>query len=202
MPDEPTAARGILFWDMAGTLLGRDIVTGRIRALPGSDEALALLSDRYIHHLTTSDITEHARALLQDVGLLQSFSGVHGNFARRTGKSYGAIAADLGVPPECCLAIGDYLPGDLPADTERLVTVLVNQRDFTLHASVIVALADLLATHGADNFTAFENLLAGAEHMTGADLPLWRREDDFEYFLTWYEHTTLNGRRPLIILPG
>jgi hypothetical protein len=202
MTTEPTDVKGIVFWDMAGTLLSRDHSTGKIRSLPGSGEALSHLSRHYTLCLTTSDITEHARDLLQDVELLQYFSGIYGNFAERVGKPYGTAAMARGVAPENCLAIGDYLRSDVPADSDRLVTVLINQQDFTLHAGMIVALTELLEAHGENPYLAFCNLLEKATPVPDSEPPCWHRTDDFDYYLTWYRHGALEGSRPVIILPG
>jgi hypothetical protein len=201
--------RSILFWDMAGTLLSRDRRSGDLVALPGANEVLPRLRRDYALHVTTMDWTASARQLLRDAGLLEHFHGVHGDLAAPAGKPYGALAAELGARPERCLAVGDSLRGDLPSDSDRVVTVLVNQESFGLHAAAIELLLAQLRRAGPTLHDGFMRLHEGTEPVLtpdllgGPDALLRRRRDDgLEYYLTLCPHPALDGQRPLVVIPG
>jgi len=202
MPDNRVTPEGLLFWDMAGTLVTRDRAKGHIVSLPGFTAAMTSLQPRYACHLTTSYETEHARDLLRELDLLPCFQGVHGQCNTGRGKPYGRLAGELHVPPESCLALGDNLSSDLPADSDRVVTVLINQEGFTLHAAVIAALVELLETRGENLLTGFEALYAAAQLVPDSDPPLRQNLDEIECFQFYFEHRSLGAPRPVILLPG
>ncbi|MFH1844362.1 MAG: HAD family hydrolase [bacterium] len=202
MPDDATTPKGIIFWDLAGTVLTRDGAKGHIVSLAGFAEAMTALQTRYAIHLTTSDDTDSARDLLRSMNLLQCFHGVHGNFRVGTGKPYGELATELDVPPESCLAIGDNLYSDVPADSDRVVTVLINQEGFTLHAAIIAALVELLESRGESLCAGYEALFAAAQPLPDSDPPLRQNLDGIECFMFYFEHRALNAPRPVILLPG
>ena len=60
----------VIMWDMAGTLIPFDTVTGRPRALPGCDDFLPELARDYRMVCTTGDSTAGARGLLESFEIL------------------------------------------------------------------------------------------------------------------------------------
>jgi hypothetical protein len=202
MPDG-SAAQGIIFWDMAGTLLSRSRITGELCALPGSPAVLDRLRQDWTLLLTTSDFTESARSLLRSLDLIQYFQEIHGGIATPGGKPYGALAAAHGVPAERCLAVGDDVYFDLPADTESIVTILINQRSFTLHAETIEWLVRLLTENGALPCDRFVKMMADAQTTSPASPQLRHLTvQGLEMQLGWLPRFGGTGRLPVVVLPG
>ena len=195
-------AHGIIFWDMAGTLLARDRRSGKLLTMPGCRKALTELGRDFTLCVTTGDSAAGARLLLQQAGLLGHFAEVLGGLWAPAGKPYGEILAERDVQPDKCLAIGDRLDADLPSDTDRLVTVLVNQDGFDLHADTIVALVRLLGDQGGGFLPGFDRLFEEAEPVAGAEPArrLWSADLQFE--LMRLRHPALSRVRPVVILPG
>lgn len=168
-PRSGTNGRSALLWDMAGTLIGRDPATGRTGILPGSDEFLPALGRDFRLLVTTGDSTEGARATLRDFGLLRHFAAVYGDLYEPVGKPYGAILRREGADPRRSLAVGDRLRADLPADTDAVVTVLVNQDGDRVTAGLVAALVWRLQARAAEFPAAFDALLAEAEPTPAAE---------------------------------
>jgi hypothetical protein len=115
------------------------------------------------------------------------------------GKPYRDILTEWQASEEYCLAIGDRVNYDIPADCPRLVTVVINQNSFSLHAGIIVELISRMKSQGEDFFAAFHKL---NKTRPGAEQARFRWDDGLEIALTWYKHPALPEARPVIILPG
>ena len=98
-------------------------MTGKASALPGGEEFLPEMGKDFRLVVTTGDEKRSARNLLSGFGLLSNFEDVFGDLYTPLGKPYGRILQQLGGNAECSLAIGDRLRADLPADTDKVVTV-------------------------------------------------------------------------------
>ncbi|MBE0565089.1 MAG: HAD family hydrolase [Krumholzibacteria bacterium] len=192
---------------MAGTLLPCDPVTGRAGALPGSDTILPVLGRDFRLLVATGDTTEGARSLLREFGLLQHFDAVYGDLHGPVGKPYGAILGRVGADPRCSLAIGDRLRADLPADTDEVVTVLVNQDGDRVSAGLVAALVWRLRGQAEEFPAAFDALLAGAEP-TPAVVGPWQggavvkagwAHGEAAASLRVYRHPALAGDRRVIV---
>jgi hypothetical protein len=116
--------RPVLFFDLAGTLEVRDPRTGRRGAWPGADALLAGLARRFDLHLTTGEDPGLAAPSLADLGLAAPFTGIHAGLSGG-GKPFGVLAAELGVPADRCLAVGDSLVSDTAGDSDRVVSVIL-----------------------------------------------------------------------------
>jgi len=116
-----------LLWDMAGTLIPYDPQTGRPGVLPGCDEYLPEIAREFRLYVTTGDTCGGARSLLRDFELLDYFEEIYGDLLAPLGKPYGAILDAVGADAPRSLAVGDRLRADVAADTDQVVTVLINQ---------------------------------------------------------------------------
>jgi len=159
MPETSSSYPGILFWDLAGTLLSLDESTRKIRTLPGCDEALDILHRDFTLLVSTGDLAASARLMLRQAGLLGYFADIYGNLWAPAGKPYREILTEWQVSEEYCLAIGDRVNYDIPADCPRLVTVIINQNSFSLHAGIIVELVQRLQSQGEDFYATFRRLV-------------------------------------------
>ncbi len=209
MPNTPDSRTGVILWDMAGTLLSSEEGTNKLCAMPGCEGALGALHQDHTLIVATGDFAASARLMLREVGLLEYFADIYGTLWAPVGKPYGEILTEWDVPQERCLAIGDRLNFDIPADCSRLVTVVVNQNGFTLHGDAIVELVRVLAANGEDYYSAFQNLMAKAESHpatdgsgAGSHPRRWRDRDGLDFELTWHRHAALPEERPVIVLPG
>jgi hypothetical protein len=201
--------RPVLLWDMAGTLIAWDPLAGRTGVLPGADTILPLLGKDFRMAVTTGDSTAGARELLRDHGLLDHFEQVFGGLGGPAGKPYGAVLAHLGGQPRRSLAVGDRLRADVAADTDEVVTMLINQDGDLVHAEAVRAAADRLAEAGEGDFTAgFDALLAGAERLpaaegelaAGAVVHAARCDGRVPLDLRLYRHPALAGDRRIVII--
>jgi len=207
-PLRPTEGDSALMWDMAGTLIPFDPVTGRASALPGCSDFLPELGNVFRLVVTTGDSTASARGLLTDFELLSHFEAVYGDLFLPVGKPYGEILRQLGARPDCSLAIGDRLRADIPADTAELVTILVNQNGDVINAGMVSFIIRILRQHGPSFPAAFDHLTTDAdpdadavgESRGGTIGKAWRRNDGFPYRLWSFTHPALDGSRRVIVI--
>jgi len=200
--------RPVLLWDMAGTLIPFDPVTGRPGALPGSDEFLPELGRDFRLVVTTGDNTAGARGLLREHELLRYFEVVYGDLYGPVGKPYGAILAQLEAEPGRSLAIGDRLRADIAADTDQVVTVLINQDGAPSGAGMIAFLIGRLKKRAERFPDAFDALLAEGdpspsaegEFQGGTVVQAVRWHDGFPVQLRVFRHPGLDGDRRIIII--
>lgn len=207
-PSSTPAGNGVLLWDMAGTLLPYDPMTGRPGVLPGCDEYLPELCRDYRLYVTTGDSCGGARQLLADYEILGHFEDVYGDLFSPVGKPYGAILADVEGEPRRSLAVGDRLRADVPADTPDVVTVLINQDGRVHNCAMVAFVIHLLQRRAADFPEAFDVLLAGAQPDPGAlgeaqggeITTAGRRSDGLNYRLWLYRHQLLAEPRRIIVI--
>lgn len=204
--DNPAPPNGAFLWDMAGTLIAYDGITGRPGAIPGGEEFLPELGKLFRLFVTTGDETDNARTMLRGFELLRHFEDVFGNLYTPLGKPYGQILRQVGCAPERSLAIGDRLRSDLPADTPDVVLFLVNQRDEIINAGTVRFLVDKLRELG-DTFPAAFRALAATgtpdpeavgELMGGRVAQAWRVKAGPRLRLFEYQHSLLDGGRLVI----
>ncbi|HPF69893.1 MAG TPA: hypothetical protein PLQ13_04405 [Candidatus Krumholzibacteria bacterium] len=187
---------------MAGTLLVFDPATGRSGALPGAERILPLLGKDFRQVVTTGDATDSARETLRDHALLDHFEAVFGGLGGPVGKPYGAVLGRLGVAPERSLAIGDRLRADIASDTDRVVSLLVNQGRDRVDAAAIGA---VIARLGRDDVPgAFDALLdAGRPLPADDDDGVVRAagiDGDRPLTLQIFRHPALAGDRRVIVM--
>jgi hypothetical protein len=199
-----------LLWDMAGTLIPYDPETGRAGVLPGGDEYLPELGGEFRMFVTTGDSCGSARSLLGGFDLLEHFEGIYGDLFAPVGKPYGAILQTVGGDPERSLAVGDRLRADVASDTDRVVTLLINQDQHIVHCAMIGFLIDRLRERADSLPDAFDQLLDAAEPdpaaegpAQGGEIVLARRGGgrgvpDFRLWL--FRHTLLHGDRRVLVL--
>jgi hypothetical protein len=208
-PENGEQARGAMLWDMAGTLIPYDQETGRAMALPGCDTFLPELSRRFRHVVTTGDGTASARGMLGALEILPHLEAVFGDLSQPLGKPYGEILRNLGAEPGLSLAIGDRLGADIPADTDQVVTVLVNQGGDIINAGMVAYIVHLLQKQSAGDYpTAFRHLTINAMpdpaaegKVAGGEITAaWRRNDGFAYRLWTFAHPALKGERLIIAI--
>ena len=209
---DPTQAgpngHSALLWDMAGTLIPYDAVTGRPSALPGCAEFLPELGRDFRMFVTTGDTAAGARGLLRDHELLRHFEAVYGDLFGPVGKPYGAILRQVGAEPRRSLAIGDRLRADIPGDTDELVTVLINQDGEVINAGMVGFLISRLRRRGDEFPAAFDALLADGEPVPaaegdchgGAVVRAATCHDGFDIKLRLFRHPALAGDRRLIVI--
>lgn len=197
-----------LLWDLAGTLVRYDDVSGRLQALPGSLEYLPELARDFRMVVTTGDATASARGHLAAFELLPHLEDVFGDLAGPIGKPYGEILRGLRGDPSKSLAIGDRLTADVAADTDEIVTILINQDGDMVNAGVIAFLVAILRKHGDVFGESFTALCADAATdpeavgtlYGGAVTEAWRRDDGLGYRLWRFEHPVLAGTRSIIVI--
>jgi len=204
----PCYGSGILFWDMAGTLIPFDPVPGRACALPGGEEFLPEMGKDFRLFVTTGDETRSARNLLSGFGLLPNFEDVFGGLYTPLGKPYGSILRKIEGRPECCLAVGDRLRADLPSDTDQVVTLLINQNGETISAGKVSFLISILKKNGDSFPAAFHALTEKSEpapesigELQGGQVTsAWNCRTGFSFKMLKYEHPLLDGERLLIVI--
>lgn len=196
-----------LLWDLAGTLLVSDPVTGANGPLPGWEQGLPRLARDFRMVVSTGEESRSARALLAASGSLPFFEDVYGDLAGYGGKPHGEILRAMKARPECSLVIGDRLRGDLPADTEGLVLLLVNQGGEILTAGMIADLVERICAVDPSPHAAFRELARRAASDPDSIGPLaggrvtaaWRSEELSNARLWIFEPDWLDGRRSVII---
>jgi len=207
--DSPELPPGAMMWDMAGTLVPFDQATGRAQALPGCDTFLPELARSFRHVVTTGDGTASARGMLAALEILPHLEAVYGDLAMPIGKPYGEILRGMGADPARSLAVGDRLGADIPADTDQVVTLLVNQRGDVINAGMVAYIVHVLQKQSAADFpTAFRHLTinampdpAAVGRVAGGEITAaWRRNDGFMYRLWTFAHPALQGERLVIAI--
>ena len=198
----------VLLWDLAGTLLVHDRITGRSGPLPGWEESLPGLARDFRMVVATGEGTESARSLLLDRGMLPYFEEVFGDLLTPGGKPHGEILRQLGGRPELSLVIGDRLRGDIPTDCDDLVTLLVNQSGEILNAGAVAAIVRALQNVAPTMPAAFRELAGLAEpdpealgpHGGGMVTAAWRSKELFGARLWIFEPDRLESRRPVVLI--
>ena len=199
----------VLMWDMAGTLLPFDPITGRAQALPGGADFLPEIGRDFRQVVTTGDDTASARNTLRDFELLGNFEEIFGDLFHPVGKPYLAILNHLGAVPDHSLVIGDRLRADLPADTDQLVTILVNQDRDIIGAGMVAFIIHILRKQRTATFCeGFDKLLHGAfphaenegPQPLGTVTRSGIRNDGFDYRLWTLELSGGGGLRRIILL--
>lgn len=200
---------GLLMWDMAGTLVFIDPLTAKPVALPGCDVYLPELARDFRHVVTTGDTAVEARHQLAAHEILPHVVRIYADLHEPVGKPYGRVLAELGAGSERSLAVGDRLRSDVGADTDRIVSILVNQEARPVNAGMIAYMVHILRRQSAGDFlTAFNHLTITAmpepaDHgpqAGGEVVAAWRRDDGFPYRLWLWTHPGLEGRRAVIVL--
>ncbi len=214
MPDtkystnNPCNSSGVLLWDMAGTLIPFDSLTGRVSTLPGSEEFLPEMGKDFRLVVTTGDETQNARNLLSGFGLLPFFEDVFGDLYTPLGKPYGTILKKIGGQAECSIAIGDRLRADLPSDTDLIVTILFNQNGEVVNAGMISFLLKILRKQGGTFPEAFHRLAENSDPAPelmgdlqgGRVIKAWNCHTGFDFSLMVYQHALLDGDRLVILI--
>ncbi|MBK7048436.1 MAG: HAD family hydrolase [bacterium] len=200
---------GLLLWDMAGTLLFVDPGTGKPASLPGCDVYLPELARDFRHVVTTGDTAAEARHQLGAHEILPHLVRIYADLHEPVGKPYGRVIAELGAGTDRSLAVGDRLRSDVGSDTDRVVSILVNQEERAVNAGMIAYMVHILRRQSAADFlTAFHHLTITAmpepedvgPRAGGEVVQAWRRDDGFPYRLWLWTHPELEGRRAVIVL--
>lgn len=200
---------GLLLWDMAGTLLFVDPHTGKPVSLPGCDVYLPELARDFRHVVTTGDTAAEARHQLGAHEILPHLVRIFADLHEPVGKPYGHVLAELGAGTERSLAVGDRLHADVGSDTDRVVSILVNQDERPVNAGMIAYMVHILRRQSAGDFlTAFHHLTITAmpepadlgPRSGGEITAAWRRDDGFPYRLWLWKHPGLEGQRAVIVL--
>jgi hypothetical protein len=208
-PQENPANQGsVMLWDMAGTLIPYDPVTGRPLALPGCQDFLPELARHFRLVVTTGDGTASARGFLAGFEILPHLEQVFGDLTFPVGKPYGEILRQIGGDPDQSLAVGDRLRADIPADTDRVVTILINQDGDIINAGMVSFITHILRKQSLCFPEAFRLLAANAAPDSesvgsawgGEITEAWRRNDGFDYRLLVYQHSALAGERLIIVI--
>jgi len=200
---------GLLLWDMAGTLITFDPNTGKSGSLPGCDVYLPELAREFRHVVTTGDTAAEARHLLGVHEILPHLVRVFADLHEPVGKPYGRVIEEMGAGTARSLAVGDRLRSDVGSDTDRVVSILVNQKGRPVNAGMIAYMVHILRRQSAADFlTAFHHLTITAmpepddvgPQAGGEVVSAWRRDDGFPYRLWLWAHSGLEGQRAVIII--
>jgi len=197
-----------LLWDMAGTLIPYDPETGRAGVLPGCDEYLPEIGKEFRMFVTTGDGCGSARAVLRGFDLLDHFEEIYGDLFAPVGKPYGAILKTVGGDPERSLAVGDRLRADVAADTDRVVTVLINQGEQLTNCARVGFLIRQLRKRGKSFPDAFDVALAETTPdperegpaQGGEIVQAHRGKEGFGVNLWLFRHSLLNGDRRVVVI--
>ena len=204
----PCSGTSVLLWDMAGTLIPFDPMTGRASALPGCEEFLPEMGKDFRLVVTTGDETRNARNLLSGFGVLPYFEDVFGDLFTPLGKPYGTILKKIGGQAHCSIAIGDRLRADLPSDTDQVVTILINQNSEVVNAGMVSFLLKLLRKQGGTFPEAFHGLAEKSdpapelmgELQGGQVTKAWNNHPGFDFRMMIYQHALLDGERLVILI--
>ncbi len=201
-----------IMWDMAGTLIPFDTVTGHPRSLPGCEDFLPELGRDFRMICTTGDSPAGARSLLDSFDILPHLENIFGDLNQPFGKPYKAILQQIEGIPAQSIAVGDRLRADIASDTDEVVTILINQSGEINSAGMVSYMLHVLKRQAAPDYpTAFRHLTITAtidkdsvgEFAGGRITSAWRRNDGFDYRLLVFEHDALVGERMVIDLgPG
>jgi len=204
-----SAPNGLLMWDMAGTLIPFDPHTGRPGCLPGCDVYLPELAREFRHVVTTGDTANEARHQLGAHEILPHLVRIFADLNEPVGKPYGRIIEEMEAGTARSLAVGDRLRSDVASDTDRVVSILVNQEGRPVNAGMIAYMVHILRRQSAADFlTAFHHLTITAmpepadigPAAGGAVVQAWRRDDGFPYRLWLWTHPHLEGQRAVIVI--
>ena len=199
----------IIMWDMAGTLVPFDTTTGKPRCLPGCEDFLPELGRDFRMVCTTGDSTAGARGLLDNFDILPHLETIFGDLNQPVGKPYGEILRQIDGDPLHSIAVGDRLRADIASDTDKVITILINQGGELNNAGMVSYMLHVLNRQSADDFpTAFRHLTITAtidkdavgDIAGGRITAAWRRNDGFAYRLWIFEHDNLEGERLVIAL--
>lgn len=194
---------------MAGTLVFFDAVAGKPVSLPGCDVYLPELARDFQHVVTTGDNAAEARHQLGAHEILPHLTRIFADLHEPVGKPYGRVIAEMGAGTARSLAVGDRLRTDIGADTDRVVSILVNQDERPVNAGMIAYMVHILRRQSAADFlTAFHHLTITAmpepadvgPAAGGRIESAWRRDDGFPYRLWLWTHPDLEGQRAVIVL--
>lgn len=204
----PNRLNNFILWDLAGTLLMSDPTTRRMAPFPGWELILPDLARQNRMIVTTGEESESARYLLAKYALTPYFEEVFGDLIAPAGKPHGKILHSLGGDTRQSLVIGDRLRGDVPADSEELLMVLVDEEamadDPAQLPRVLRALCD-----GADSVpVAFRGFCERAEpdpesigpRDGGLVTAAWRSPELSGARLWIFEPDWLYGRRMIVAL--
>ena len=198
----------IMFWDLAGTLIPYDTVTGRPLPLPGCGDFLPEIARHFRLVVTTGDGTASARGALANYEILPHMEAVYGDLTYPVGKPYGEILRELKGKAERSLAVGDRMRADIPSDTDQVVTILINQGGDVINAGMVQFMTHILRKQSEIFPEAFRLLTAAATPDPEATGPTWggeiteawRRNDGFDYGLMVFRHSVLAGDRLVIVI--
>lgn len=199
----------VIMWDMAGTLIPFDTVTGRPRGLPGCEDFLPELARDFRMVCTTGDSPAGARGLLDNFDILPHMETIFGDLNQPVGKPYREILRQIDGSPAHSIAVGDRLRADIASDTDQVITMLINQGGEINSAGMVSYMLHVLMRQAADDFpTAFRHLTITAtidkeavgDIAGGRITSAWRRNDGFDYRLWIFEHDALVGERLVIDL--
>ncbi len=194
---------------MAGTLVFFDPVAGKPVSLPGCDVYLPELARDFQHVVTTGDNAAEARHQLGAHEILPHLVRIFADLHEPVGKPYGRVIAEMGATADRSLAVGDRLRADIGSDTDRVVSILVNQEERPVNAGMIAYMVHILRRQSAADFlTAFHHLTITAmpepadigPAAGGSVTAAWRRDDGFPYRLWLWTHPELEGQRAVIVL--
>jgi hypothetical protein len=200
---------GLLMWDMAGTLISFDPRSGRPGSLPGCDVYLPELAREFRHVVTTGDTATEARHQLGAHEILPHLARIFADLNEPVGKPYGRIIEEMEAGTARSLAVGDRLRSDVASDTDRVVSILVNQEGRPVNAGMIAYMVHILRRQSAADFlTAFHHLTITAmpepadigPAAGGSVVQAWRRDDGFPYRLWLWTHPDLEGQRAVIVI--
>ena len=214
MPDRTSKKRPIdalgpvLLWDLAGTLLVYDGITHRSGPLPGWETALPDLARDFRMVVATGEGSASARGWLAEHGLMPYFEEVFGDLLSPGGKPHGEILRELGGRPAHSLVIGDRLRGDVPADSEQLITLLVNQDGEILDAALIGEIIRTLQKAAPTMPEAFREFAGRAKpdpyslgpRGGGLVTAAWRSDELSGARLWIFESDWLDERRSIILV--
>jgi hypothetical protein len=206
--DHPENRNAVMFWDLAGTLIPYDTVTGRPLPLPGWEDFLPEIARHFRLVVTTGDGTASAREALTNFEILPHMEAVFGDLIYPVGKPYGEILRQLKGQADRSLAVGDRLRADIPSDTDQLVTILINQGGDIVNAGMVSFMTHILRKQSEIFPEAFRLLTAAAavepdslgSSYGGEITEAWRRNDGFDYRLMVYRHSALKGDRLVIVI--
>ena len=200
---------GLMLWDMAGTLISIDPHTGKPGPLPGCDVYLPELAREFRHVVTTGDSAAEARHTLGAHEILPHLVRIFADLHEPVGKPYGRVIAELGAATSRSLAVGDRMRADVASDTDRVVSILVNQGGRPVNAGMIAYMVHILRRQSAGDFlTAFHHLTITAmpepadigPQAGGEVVAAWHRDDGFPYRLLLWTHPELEGQRAIIVI--
>ena len=198
----------VLLWDLAGTLWVHDEVTNRSGPPPGWEDSLPRLARDFRMVVATGEGTASARSLLSNHELLPFFEEIFGDLLAPGGKPHGEILRQMGGRPELSLAIGDRLRGDIPADCDDLVTLLVNQDGEILDTGLVAATVHALRRAAPTMPEAFRELAGRAEadpeslgpRSGGMVTAAWRSEELSGARLWVFEPDWLDAPRSVVVI--